>query len=212
MENLERHATRAHPGRKVDFGLSEEEKERVRPARRRPTLGRREKLVYPLAALAVVAVLVVVAFVALSPPSGPEGPAPDFVLPGDGGGTVHLADLRGQVVLLDFMDTDCGGCQSETANVLVPLHAAYGNRVTFLSVDVGFIGAPDTMADIAEFKSTYGSTWTYLLDDGSAADRYSVTRTPTIFVLKADLTIQGGPYVAASYEALAGALDAALGS
>lgn len=215
VENLKRHAARAHPGRKVDFGLTEEERERVRAAPRpRLQLGRREKLVYPAAALAVIVVLVVVAFVLLSPPSNPEGPAPDFVLPSDGGGSVHLADLRGEVILLDFMDTDCSHCQAETANVLVPLHTAYGNRVTFLSVVVGFIGEQDTMADVQTFKSTYGSTWTYLLDQDLdvAGPLYGVRSTPTTFILKADLTIQGDPFIGeTAYTTLAGALETALG-
>lgn len=213
VENLKRHAARAHPGRKVDFELTEEEEAAVQAARpRRPRLGGRQKLLYPLAALAVVVVLVVAAFVALSPPAGPEGVAPDFVLQSDDGGSVHLADLQGRVVLLDFMDVDCSHCRSETANVLVPLHAQYGGQVTFLSVNVGFVGGPDTLADILAFKAAYGATWTYLLDDGSVAGpSYGVQGTPTTFILGRDLTIQGAPFVGETpYETLAAALQAAL--
>jgi peroxiredoxin len=40
-------------------------------------------------------------------------PAPDFVLHDAQGAAIRLADLKGQVVLLDFWATWCAGCKQE---------------------------------------------------------------------------------------------------
>ncbi len=214
VENLDRHVARAHPGQRVDFALTEEEEAVKLRRRRRPSLRSTERLLYPVVAVViVVAVVLGVVLFLSSPPGSPPGTqASDFVLPSDEGGSVHLADFRGGVVLLDFMDTDCGFCQSETANVLVPLHETYSDRVTFLSVDVGTIVPPaDTMGDILTFKSVYGATWTYVLDDGTVAPKYGVSVTPWTFVLNSDLTIHSSFRGSTPYTSLSDALDAALG-
>jgi peroxiredoxin len=213
LENLERHARRAHPGRKVDFGLREDERDALEAAaRRRPTFRRTERLLYPvLAVLVVVAILVVV--VVYTPPHGSheEGTAPDFALTSSDGRVVRLSDYRGQPILLDFMDTDCHFCQEETSTVLVPLHASYGDRVVFLSVDVSFVGPPDTFEDIKEFKAVYGATWTYVLDDGTVARKYGVTGTPTTFILDSDLRITSTFRGMTDYGSLSTALEAVAG-
>lgn len=96
-------------------------------------------------------------------------------------------------------------------DVLVPLQEAYGNRIVFISVDVGFIGEDDTMLDIISFKAIYGATWTYVLDDGTVAPKYGVTATPMTFVLNADLTIRASFKGLTEYDTLSAALEEALG-
>ncbi len=213
LENVERHVTRAHPGQSVDFGLSEEEEAIRVEKRRRPRLRSREKLLYPV--LAVVIVVAAVVGVALSlrpqPDSQSGTPAADFVLLSTDDNPVHLGSLKGRVILLDFMDVDCGVCRQETPEVLVPLYASYRNNVTFLSINVGFIGDDDTVSEIVSFKSLYDATWTYLVDDRTVAPKYGVTGTPTTFVLNPDLTIYASFKGRASYESLSAALDGALG-
>jgi peroxiredoxin len=213
VENVRRHAARAHPGRKVDFGLSEEELAAVKGLeRRRPALRRTERVLYPvLAGLVVVALLI---FAAVSIPthrSHETGAAPDFTLTSTDGALVRLSDYRGRPVLLDFMDTDCRFCQEETASVLVPLHAVYGDRVVFISVDVGFVGPPDTVAEVRAFKAIQGATWTYVMDDGTVARKYGVTGTPTTFVLDPNLEIRFTFQGMTDYNTLADALESVLG-
>lgn len=198
----------------MDFRLSQEEEAAIRvPKRRRPSYRRTERLLYPvIAILLVISVVVVVVF--SNPPQHSHEPgsqAPDFVLMSPDGESIHLADYRGGVVLLDFMDTDCHFCREETADVLVPLQEAYGNRIVFISVDVRFVGEDDTMLDIISFKAIYGATWTYVLDDGTVAPKYGVTATPMTFVLNADLTIRASFKGLTEYDTLSAALEEALG-
>lgn len=214
LQNLAQHASRAHPGQRVDWNLTDAEESTAREARRRPAgLNRRERLLYPVVAVVVVVGIILGVVILAPPPSGPQGPsvAPGFTLPSSDGGNVRLADLRGSVILLDFMDTDCPRCQEETAEALTPLHGAYGARVVFLSVDVGFIGPPNSVDAVRSFKAAYGATWTYLLDDGSVAPMYGVTGTPTTFILMPDLTVHAQYRGKTSASVLSSALDAALG-
>lgn len=211
LEYIQRHIRRAHPGEQVDFGLTAEEEavKQERPKRR--GLWRKERLLYPLVALALVVAIVVGAYLAISRPPSTGGQAPDFVLLAANGGTVHLADLRGRVVLLNFMDVDCSHCQTETVNVLVPLHAVYETQVVFLSINVGIIRDPETLDDLVAFKNAYGASWTYLLDDGTVYREYGVGSTPTSIVLNRDHQIVAAHVGETSYDTLASDLDQALG-
>ncbi len=213
LENIERHAQRSHPGKKVDFGLSEAEETAIKtkPKRRRP-IRRTERVLYPVLVVIVVVVVVIAGLWYLNPPPADNTGtrAPDFNLMSSDGEAVHLwDDFRDKVVLLDFMDTDCPACRAETTSVLVPLYAIYGARVEFVSVDVRFIGEPDTFDDILAFKASTGASWTYVLDEfGAAADAYDIASTPTTYILQ-DLTIHA-VFGRSDQQTLSDALDAAL--
>ena len=77
--------------------------------------------------------------------------APDFELPGDGGGTVQLADLRGQFVVLFFYPrngTETCTAESIDFSRLVPQLAAAGAVVIGIS--------PDSPKKHDEFKAKHG--------------------------------------------------------
>ncbi len=58
-------------------------------------------------------------------PITPGQPAPDFTLPATGGKEIHLADLRGQIVVLYFYPRDnTPGCTTEGQNFR-DLHDAF---------------------------------------------------------------------------------------
>ena len=90
-----------------------------------------------LTALAIAPVL------AVSGPSLQTGaPAPTFELNSNSGKPVSLADLKGQIVLLNFWASWCGPCRQEMP-ILEQLNHQYHNKgVTLIGVNV----EPDSAA------------------------------------------------------------------
>lgn len=64
-------------------------------------------------------------------------PAPDFTLMSLDGRTIHLAALRGKVVLLNFWATWCAGCQVEMPRLaaLYRQHHQQGLEIIGVSMD-----------------------------------------------------------------------------
>jgi peroxiredoxin len=97
-----------------------------------------------LLALACAAALVPAAYGGARPGS----PAPDFTLATRDGGKVRLADLKGQVVMINFWATWCGPCRQEMP-LLSQLHAKYEPLgFTMLGINV----EPDSAAAVAWLK------------------------------------------------------------
>ena len=136
-----------------------------------------------LAMVAVGATLVVkVALVQLGPAAPGEGQlAPDFSVPRlDDGALVRLADLRGQVVLLDFFSPSCVGCVGATPK-LNRLFARYGGRgFTILSMSQ----TEDTEAELVAFVERRRITYPVAVDGaGAVSEAYGIYATPTVLIL-----------------------------
>ena len=108
--------------------------------------------------------------------------APALSVPQVGGGTIDLANLKGQPVWVDFMSTSCTTCKDE-----FPLMTGYANRyasngLVVIAVDVGEDeGAADAFTD------GLGATFPVGLDaDGSAAKRWAALTLPVHFWIDKD--------------------------
>jgi thiol-disulfide isomerase/thioredoxin len=112
--------------------------------------------------------------------------APAFELPRLDGGKLALADLRGQVVVLDFWATWCPPCLA-LMPVLHQLHDEWAPRgVTFVGVnsDGGL-----TIEALQEFMREHPAPYPIVVDDGSAGALYKVSALPSVVVIGRDGTI-----------------------
>jgi peroxiredoxin len=105
--------------------------------------------------------------------------APDFTLSDPSGKTVHLRDLRGKVVIVDFWATWCGPCRALMPH-LQKMHEQLADKgLTILGLDVG--EGADTVAKFAKERSY---TFPLLLDaEPQVTSRYFVQAYPTTFVI-----------------------------
>ena len=109
----------------------------------------------------------------------PGSSAPDFSLTARDGGKVRLADLKGQVVMINFWATWCGPCRQE-----MPLLAQLSTKYeplgfTLLGVNV----EPDSAAAVTWLKGM-PVTFPILFDtDSTVAGSFGVEGMPsTVFV------------------------------
>jgi cytochrome c biogenesis protein CcmG, thiol:disulfide interchange protein DsbE len=109
-------------------------------------------------------------------------PAPDFDLTTiDGSQHVHLADLRGQVVVLNFWASWCVACQQEEG-VLGDAFQRYRDRgVTVLGVSF-----QDSATDAGAYATAHQLPWPLLSDPVSRTGlAYGVTGLPETYFIGA---------------------------
>ncbi len=109
-----------------------------------------------------------------------EIPAPDFTLKALSGDNLRLAELRGQVVLINFWATWCGPCRQELP-VLETLHRRYEDAgFTVLGVNV------EGEAEPAQALAS-GVSFPMLIDAGQEVSKlYDLKAMPSTFVVDRD--------------------------
>ena len=109
--------------------------------------------------------------------------APDFTLATLDGGTVHLADLRGKIVVIDFWATWCLPCEFQVPalNAFWEAHEADGD-VEVLGVSVDF-GEPEVVAKWVDSK---GVRYKVLLGGDDAARSFGAQGFPTLYIVGPD--------------------------
>ena len=116
--------------------------------------------------------------------------APGFALL-DINGTMHdLADYRGKVVVIEFMQTTCPHCAGFT-DILSQVQRKYGDKVVILAV-----GNPpsDSAATLKQYVTGHRITYPVLFDCGQMA--YSYVRRgnielPAVYIVDGNGMIRG---------------------
>ncbi len=108
--------------------------------------------------------------------------APDFTLKDLDGKTVHLADLRGRVVLVEFWATWCPPCQASIPGMerLYRSYAEKGLVVLGVSMDEG------SSESLKTFAAEKGITYKVVRGDDEVAGKYLVRSIPSLFLVNKD--------------------------
>jgi peroxiredoxin len=93
--------------------------------------------------------------------------APGFSLPDVKTQQHDLADYRGKVVVLEFMQTTCPHCGAFTS-VLSQVEQKYGNKVAIVSI----VNPPDDQNKVSSYISGHRIEYPILLDCGQVAYSY----------------------------------------
>jgi thiol-disulfide isomerase/thioredoxin len=112
-------------------------------------------------------------------------PAPVFALPpiengGELAAPVALADLRGDVVIIDFWATWCGPCRATMPRLDAIARRHEGAGLRLLSVNIEGRGVAAKARAMADRLAPSG---TLLWDDSGAADAYGVTVIPHLALI-----------------------------
>lgn len=123
-------------------------------------------------------------------PEGDRKEAPEFSLPGLEGGTVRLADFRGEPLLINFWASWCEPCKEEMPEV---------NRFARTHGDIRVLGIAvnDDPDDSRAFARSVGVRFPLAVDrDATTGARYGVTGLPVTVLVGADgrivSTVYGG--------------------
>jgi peroxiredoxin len=115
--------------------------------------------------------------------------APGFALPDSKMQVYDLADYRGKLVILEFMQTDCPHCAA-FAPILSEVQQKYGDRVAILAVANS---THDNQNTVAQYIAGHQVRYPVLFDAGQMAYSYFRSGTfdnPHIYLIDANGTIR----------------------
>jgi len=113
-------------------------------------------------------------------------PAPDFEAEAWGGGSLHLADFRGKVVILDFWATWCGPCQRSMPHIEKIYQSVKDKDIVVLGVCVwddkeAYTKWVPEKKDVYHFKFAFDPA--AKSGKSIAGDKFNVSGIPTTYII-----------------------------
>ncbi len=137
-----------------------------------------------------------------------EGPAPDFTITTLDGQQMHLADLKGKVVVVNFWASWCGPCRQE-APALQTVWQQYKDK----GVVVLGVAYTDIESNARAFIQEYGQDYPIGLDIGTKiSDLYHITGVPETYFINRQGEVAEYSIVPLTLKTLTDAVDRTLGS
>lgn len=157
-----------------------------------------------LAGIVVTAIVIGLALARQSLTQPTSGPAPDFTVTTFDGETIRLADLRGQVVVVNFWASWCGPCREE-APVLERLWQRYRDQGVVI---LGLTYA-DNERDSKAFMDEYNMTYPNAPDIGTfiSKEQYHIVGVPESFVIDQNGNVAEFIYSVVNEDRLSATID-----
>lgn len=128
----------------------------------------------------IAAAFAIMSVALYAPPALGANPTASDLTWTSNGQIVHLYDLRGRFVVLNFFATWCGPCREEQAAMLGAAHGYAAKNVTFVGIDVGDESVK-TVTDYAEKNSV---DYPLVVDTESILNgEYHIAALPTTVVV-----------------------------
>lgn len=108
-------------------------------------------------------------------------PARDFTATTVDGEEITLSDLKGKVVLLEFMGAGCTSCLANLPHHKA-VHAAYANNTNFAFIALD-AWSSETTEDLRAYRDHHEINWPMAMAPQGAITAYEVRGTPTQFLI-----------------------------
>ena len=106
--------------------------------------------------------------------------APSFTLTDITGKKISLSDLRGKVVILDFMGSQCIPCKEQVVE-LRKVHQTYSGRVETLSISV--YSGEGWNEELRSFAQSFDVRWRMATDTDGTVSKYQIKSIPTLVIV-----------------------------
>lgn len=144
------------------------------------SIGNRKKLFIIGTTIGAIVAAIIIISSALAIPQDHVSLAPSFAIVDTRGTVLSLSDLRGRVVVVDFMATWCAPCKEEMEH-LVKIYDKYGEKITILSIST----SPDFDTDdmLNQFMAENNAKWKAGRGTSDLVRDYEVFLIPKLVII-----------------------------
>lgn len=143
--------------------------------------GESKRILMVIAALIIsLAFIGIVTYKPSPQPSSQYPLAPGFTLTDITGKKLSLSDLRGKVVILDFMGAQCIPCKEQVVE-LRKVHQMYSGKVETLSISV--YSSEGWNKELRSFAQSFDVQWRIATDTDGTVSKYQIKAIPTLVIV-----------------------------